>query len=101
DPALIATNYNYVPADTFAGAITLRITSNLPGCLPVFDEMQISFGASPAANAGNDATICADAASVDLSGSVSVAGGGVWTTSGTGSFTPGTNILNPSYVPSA
>src|SRR6185436_20410621 len=56
---------------------------------------------APTANAGTDQTVCANNANVSLSGSVVVASGGAWTTSGTGTFSPNNTDLNATYIPSA
>ena len=46
-------------------------------------------------------TLCADVASVSLNGTITHATGGTWSTSGSGSFSPNSNTLNASYIPSA
>src|SRR6185503_17898054 len=51
-------------------------------------------------SAGNNQTVCANNANVNLSGSVTIASGGIWSTSGTGSFSPNNTQLNATYVPS-
>jgi gliding motility-associated-like protein len=45
--------------------------------------------------AGNDSIICS--ATTQLNGVVNIATGGVWTTSGTGTFLPADSLLNASY----
>ena len=56
---------------------------------------------APTANAGNDQTVCTNNAAVTLNGSVTVAAGGIWGTSGTGTFSPNSVTLNATYTPSA
>lgn len=51
-------------------------------------------------NAGSDLTVCEGVPTVSLSGSVTVATGGSWSSSGTGSFGSMTS-LNTTYTPSA
>lgn len=53
------------------------------------------------ANAGIDQTICEAAGTVNLAGSITTATGGLWSTSGTGTFLPNNTTLNASYIPSA
>jgi gliding motility-associated-like protein len=102
NPALLNTSYTPDPSDITAGSVTLRLTSNAVGnCNPVTDEMIITFGNAPAANAGPDQTVCGDVLSVNLNGSVINAGGGQWTSNGSGTFTPNAFALSASYVPSA
>jgi len=95
--------YTYSTADTAAGSITLVLTSTNNGNCPVeTDTMTITFGPSAYAFAGNDQMVCADNAVVQLNGLAT--GGatmGVWTTSGTGTFSPNDSVLNPTYTFSA
>src|SRR5690606_3521541 len=58
------------------------------------------FTPAPMANAGADATRCANNASVALNGSVTLATGGVWS-GGAGTFTPNNTTLNATYAPTA
>lgn len=89
-------------ADSAAGIVNLRITTTGPGtCNPVFDDMRINITPAPTANAGPDQGICADASAVNLNGSTTVATSGVWSTLGTGSFSPDPNGLSRSYIPTA
>ncbi len=95
----------YIPstADSIAGSVTLTLESTNNGvCLPIQDDMTVSILPAGVADAGSDVTVCANNASVTLNGNVS--GGattGVWTTTGTGVFTPNDSTLNATYVPSA
>lgn len=97
-------NASYQPsaADTASGSVTLILTTTGNGtCNPVSDEMIVNITPAPITNAGPDQTVCADIAAVQLNGSVTVATGGLWTSSGTGYFTPSDNVLNAQYIPSA
>ena len=49
--------------------------------------------------AGTDVTVCANAPQVILNGSVTIAGGGMWS-GGTGTFSPNASALNATYTPS-
>ncbi|HEX3384034.1 MAG TPA: gliding motility-associated C-terminal domain-containing protein, partial [Mucilaginibacter sp.] len=53
-----------------------------------------------AVTAGPDQTICSED-NASLAGQITIPGGGIWTTSGTGKFSPSASQLNASYVPSA
>jgi hypothetical protein len=89
-------------ADTAAKTVTLQLTTTGNGtCNAVSDQMTITITPAPLVNANVSQTICADAAGINLSGSVLFATGGAWTSSGTGVFTPNPDILAPSYDPSA
>jgi gliding motility-associated-like protein len=103
-PDATTLNASYQPSatDKTNGSVTLTLTSpNLGGCLPVVDQMIITIAPIPVVNAGNDQTICADLNNITLNGSVNFAGGGNWTTSGSGTFSPGSTTLNGFYTPSA
>jgi gliding motility-associated-like protein len=94
-------NANYVPSgfDIANGGATLFLTAN--SCNPAIDSLTLTITPAPVVSAGNTITICADSTSVGLNGSVS--GGtttGLWTTSGSGSFSPNASTLNATYIPS-
>lgn len=94
---------NYVPsaADITAGTVTLTLTSTNNGaCAPATSTVQLSILPGPTANAGSDITVCANNATVALTGSVTLASGGLWTSSGTGTFSPNNTNLNTNYIPS-
>ena len=96
-------NATYFPstADTANGAVALTLTTtNNAGCIAVTDQMNLSITAAPIANAGTDQSVCANNALVNLNGTItSPATGGIWTTSGSGSFSPDSVSMNASYIP--
>ncbi|MCA1763163.1 MAG: gliding motility-associated C-terminal domain-containing protein [Flavobacteriales bacterium] len=95
-------NATYTPtADEIDdGSLTLTLTTTGNGnCIPVTDDVEITFTPSPVANAGNDRTVCANNAEVNLNGAVSVASGGTWS-GGNGVFSPDANALDAAYTPS-
>jgi gliding motility-associated-like protein len=95
-------NYVFSPADTAAGTVTLTLTStNNGGCLAVTDQMVVTITDAPVVNAGPDVSVCGNNANVNLSGSVTIATGGNWTTSGSGTFSPSSSNLNATYTPSS
>lgn len=104
-PSNTALNATYVLSseDSLAGGVTLTLTSTANGtCLPVSDQMTISVLPAGTANAGADISVCANNAYVSLNGTVGGgATSGVWSTTGTGAFSPSPNTLNATYVPSA
>ena len=103
-PNNTALNANYVPssADSTVGSVTLTLTStNGNACLPVSDDMIVTILPAGIANAGADVTVCGNNSTVSLSGTVSGgASTGVWSTNGTGVFTPDDQTLNANYIPS-
>ncbi len=95
-------NATYLPsaADTSAGSVVLTLTSTNNGaCAASVSTITITITDAPIANAGTNQSVCANNSNVNLNGSVTVASGGVWYTSGDGTFTPSANILNPTYIP--
>ncbi len=94
-------NATYTPtaAEIAAGSVTLRLTSTGP-CAAVSDSINIIIGASASAQAGNDQIVCSNSPEVKLVGAIGGATGAVWTSSGTGTFSPDANRLNAVYTPS-
>jgi hypothetical protein len=102
-PNASSLNASYVPSasDEANGTVVLTLTTTGNGtCNPVSSNVTITFTPSPTANAGTDQLVCAGN-NVALSGSVTIASGGNWSTNGAGFFTPNASSLNVSYVPSA
>ncbi|MCB9167104.1 MAG: gliding motility-associated C-terminal domain-containing protein [Flavobacteriales bacterium] len=93
--------YTPTAAEVAAGSVTLTLTTTGNGaCSAVSDQMTITFTAAPTANAGPDQTVCANNPTATLSGSVTIASGGIWS-GGAGIFTPNNAALNATYMPSA
>jgi gliding motility-associated-like protein len=102
-PSIASLNavYTPTPAEVAAGTLTLTLTTIGNGnCVPVSDQVLITFTASPTAHAGNDGVYCANNAAIALNGSVTIANGGTWSGGG-GTFSPNANSLNAVYTPSA
>ncbi|MBK8498602.1 MAG: gliding motility-associated C-terminal domain-containing protein, partial [Flavobacteriales bacterium] len=103
NPNNTTANAVYTPtaAEIAAGSATLTLTTTGNGsCAPASDQMSITFGAAPTANAGPDQTICANNASAVLNGAVTIATGGIWS-GGNGTYTPNSGALNATYMPTA
>ncbi|MBK8498964.1 MAG: IgGFc-binding protein, partial [Flavobacteriales bacterium] len=100
-PGATSVNAVYTPtaAEIASGSVALTLTTTGNGtCVPVSDQMTISFTPAPTANAGAPLTLCANNASVALNGSVTLATGGVWS-GGLGTFSPNNTTLNATYTP--
>src|SRR5439155_1439950 len=101
-------NPTYAPsaADIAAGGVTLTLTTNDPSgpCPAVSVPTQLTINPAATANPQGPYSMCLPDANLLLHGLV---GGGAttgnWSTSGTGTFTPGApnTGLNPTYTPSA
>jgi gliding motility-associated-like protein len=88
---------NMTPAEQ--GTYSVTVTKN--GCTSLVAINNVTVTIPPIANAGLNTTVCANNATVALTGTVS--GGsstGIWTSTGSGTFTPNASLLNTSYIPS-
>ncbi len=102
-PSNTTLNAQYLPSaqDVAAGAVTLTLAStSSDNCAISTSTMTIKFQLLTAVNAGLDQSICSQDAA-RLNGQITIAGGGVWSSSGTGTFSPSASQLNTTYIPSA
>jgi large repetitive protein len=91
--------YTFGTADTTAGSVTLILTSTNNGlCSAISDTVQILIITNPVVNAGNDTLVCGNNPDIQLNGSISL-GQGLWSSSGTGMFTPSDSVMNAIYSP--
>jgi gliding motility-associated-like protein len=100
-PSATTLNANYVPSgfDIANGGATLFLTAN--SCNLAVDSLTVTITPAPVVSAGIDQTVCASSMTTTLNGSVS--GGtttGIWTTTGSGTFSPSNTTLNATYNPS-
>lgn len=93
------TDYNITPADIAAGGVTFTLTSTNNGpCPAVTDSVKINIHQLAAVNAGPDKSICSNAGTVSVSGTINgVTNTGIWSTSGSGAFVPSPTTLNNTY----
>ncbi|MFH2095351.1 MAG: PKD domain-containing protein, partial [Bacteroidota bacterium] len=97
DTSIDAT-YTCSAADSVNGSVQLILTTtNNGGCSAGFDTMEVFIEHPPVADAGPDQSVCLGTNTIVLSGSVLNATGGIWTTTGTGTFTPNDTTLNVAY----
>jgi len=97
-------NAQYIPsaADRAALGVVLILTStSKDNCNISTDSVTIKFGPLPAVDAGPDQDDCSQNTSIPLTGAISIPGGGSWTTTGSGTFSPSASLLNANYLPSA
>lgn len=100
-PNDITMNATYDPdtSEINAGSMDLVLVTTANGLCPSdVDTLHITFVPGPTVDAGPDIQVCKDTTSVPLSGSVTVAGGGVWSTTGFGTFSPNNNLVS-AYLP--
>ena len=96
----LSTTYAFSAADTAAGFVQILLTSSGGICPTVKDTVTFFIVKAPTVFAGRDTNVC-DNASVLISGMVSgFTGTGVWSSTGTGAFSPNNSSLNTTYTPS-
>lgn len=97
----LSTFYTMSAADTLAGTVQLILTSTGGICNAEKDTVTFIILKAPLVNAGPDNSYCNNA-NVPLNGMITgFTNTGMWTTTGTGTFTPNNTVLNGSYIPSA
>lgn len=98
-----ALSNTYTPSqlDTTLKPVKLILTSNGP-CPAQKDTLLLSVKPSPLVNASVNQIVCGNNSTVTLNGSVTGgASTGMWTSQGTGTFSPNNTSLNASYHPSS
>lgn len=97
----IVTSYVPSPADITAGSVSITLSTANNGVCPVStDVLLVTITPSPVLNAGTGGARCSINPFL-LNGSViGGASTGVWSTSGSGNFSPAPTALNASYTPS-
>jgi gliding motility-associated-like protein len=92
----------YVPSalDTLIHPVLLILTTNGP-CTQLKDTIVLTVNPQPLVNAGADQVICANNPFVQLGGSVTLgASTGMWSSSGTGTFSPNNTNMGAVYTAS-
>jgi gliding motility-associated-like protein len=82
------------------GDYNLTVTVN--GCPSPISSVKVEVRKPPVANAGRDQLVCINSPSIILNGNVS--GGtstGIWTTAGSGTFSPSITDMHAQYTPTA
>ncbi|MGL5889601.1 MAG: hypothetical protein ACRC3B_06945, partial [Bacteroidia bacterium] len=98
-PNSLSPDYTPTAGEIAAGFVDLILTTTGNGnCNAVRDTMRISFTPSPTVDAGAPVTSCANNPSHLVNGSVTVAGGVLWS-GGNGTFSPSATNLTPVYTP--
>ena len=95
--------YAPTPFELQSGSVQLTLTTTGNGnCIAVADQMTITVTPSPVVDAGADVITCSNQLQVPLIGTVQ--GGattGLWSSSGTGTFSPSAVTLNATYIASS
>jgi large repetitive protein len=96
---LLITNASYTtPALT--GNTTYYVQTTVLGCTSPQTAVDVTVTPAPVVNAGTDQSVCSNNAAVMLSGTVTNVSGGVWSTTGSGTFSPNDSSLTATYTPS-
>lgn len=97
----INTNYSVTDNDTTNGSIRMFLETTASGVCPdQIDSLDITITDVPQVFAGSDTTVCANIDSIQIGGSISIATGGKWLSSGNGTFSPNDSTFNAYYLPS-
>ncbi|KAA8479949.1 gliding motility-associated-like protein [Arcticibacter tournemirensis] len=91
--------YSPSTADVISGSIKLTLTSTNNKCNAVASSFMVTIQATPVIAAGPDQEVCSDNPDVRLNGSVNTPYGAIWSSSGTGRFSPSNADLNANYLP--
>lgn len=100
DASQLSTNYTLSSTEILNGSVALTLTSLVSGvCTAVNDVINISISNSPIVNAGADIYVCSGFNIANLAGNISSAANtGMWTSLGTGSFSPLADVLTCDYI---
>lgn len=98
----VSTSYSFTANDASNGIVTFTLASTNNGACPVVtDTVMMRIKKPFVVNAGQNVSVCSTTPNITLNGNVSNSGTGMWTTTGTGIFSPNAFVLNPSYQASA
>ncbi len=101
NPNLLVTTYSLSASDVNAGFIKLILSSAGGACPSVADTVTYVLLNAPIVSAGTSTTVCKNAV-IQLNGNVSgFTSTGIWSSTGTGSFSPSNTSLGGLYFPSS
>ncbi len=100
-PSDTSLNGTYMPStnDAIAGNVMIKLTAT-NSCNIVADSFNLKITPAPIVDAGLAISVCANNANATLNGTVTNAGGGIWT-GGNGNFNPNNTVLNATYTPTS
>lgn len=101
NPGSLNTTYLPSPADLAANSIKIKLTStgSLNGCPNTYDSLVVNFINPPVVSTSGDVSVCANNPTVAITGTVGVGtfSTGVWSSTGSGLFSPSTTSLSTVY----
>ncbi len=101
-PSSNSLNAQYYPSaqDMASGLVKLTLSSTSPdNCTISTSTMQVKFQLSTGVKAGDNQTVCEQTSSIQLNGQVFAPGGGFWSTTGNGTFSPSASQPDAVYLP--
>ncbi len=99
NPTVLNATYTPTLAEIAAGFTYLTLTTTgYSLCNQNVDSVRIDFTPGPTSNVGPDIIVCRDTPSVAVCATITLATGGIWSTSGCGAFA-NPNLLCTSYTP--
>ena len=88
--------YSFSAADTSVGEVTLTIMST-SACVNVLDDLYIEITPAPVIDIWVTSPACENNDAVQLYSSVSLAGGAIWSSGTSGTFSPNDSVREPIY----
>ncbi len=99
DSTILNATYTPTPAEITAGFTYLTLTTTgITLCSQNTDSVRIDFTPGPTMDVGPDIVVCRDTPSVNVCAAITLASGGVWSTSGCGTFASPSSLCT-SYAP--
>lgn len=93
------TIYNLTNADKATGTVNFTLTSTNNGaCPPVTSTLNVFIVPIATVNAGAPQTICSNSPSVTLNGTINGPASPVWSSSGTGIYSPLNTVVSPDFA---
>lgn len=102
----LSASYTPTTTEILSGAVSFNFatTGAQNNCADVDQNYVVTITASPTVSVGADLTLCAADVSGQVTGTITGATGGIWTTNGTGTFAQATIVggnMTTTYTPSA
>lgn len=99
NPGALNTTYLPSPGDIATGSITIVLTPTGSACPGKRDTLRVKFKNAPTVAGSAPSFICTNSPSIALTGTVSGgASTGIWTTNGTGGFSPNDTLVTTNYL---
>lgn len=102
DNSAVNVSYMFSTKNKEDSTVTLQFTTTgTAPCPSASSFVTINLTPTPSVDAGGDIFACSRLEPVNISGNVTNADGGIWSSSGTGTFSPSPDLLATTYNPSS